>query len=134
MLQALLNKSGYQAVTVGNGEEALKAAKKSPFHLYLVDYHLPGLNGIEVLKSLRKVDAEAVIIVITAYGNIQSAVDALKAGSYDYLSKPFQIDLVLALVERALHYYRLKHENLLLQKTVQGKYRFEKNEYQHSTV
>jgi DNA-binding NtrC family response regulator len=125
MLEMLLNTSGYHTVSLGEGEEALRMAKKTPFHLYLIDHHLPGISGIDLLKEIRKIDSEAVVIMMTAFGTIESAVDALKAGAYDYLPKPFQIDLVLALVKKALEYYRLKHENLILQKSVQEKYRFE---------
>ncbi|MFI5304172.1 MAG: sigma-54-dependent transcriptional regulator [Nitrospiria bacterium] len=125
MLETLLKSAGYQTVGLAEGEEALKMAKRTPFHLYLIDHHLPGLSGIELLKELRKIDSEAVVIMMTAFGTIESAVDALKAGAYDYLPKPFQIDLVLTLIKKALEYYRLKHENLILQKTVQEKFRFE---------
>ncbi len=125
MLEALLNSAGYQTTGLTDAEEALKTAKRTPFHLYLIDHHLPGMSGIDLLKEIKKIDSEAVVIMMTAFGTIESAVDALKAGAYDYLPKPFQIDLVLTLVKKALEYYRLKHENLILQKSVQEKYRYE---------
>ncbi|MBI1820271.1 MAG: sigma-54-dependent Fis family transcriptional regulator [Nitrospirae bacterium] len=125
MLVELLNKSGYQTEATSNGQDALDLVKSSLFHLYLVDLYLPGINGLEVLKSLRKIDSEAVIVLLTGFGTIESAVDAMKAGAYEFVSKPFQKDLVLVLIKKALDYYQLKHEHQILKKTVQEKYRFE---------
>ncbi|MBI3605009.1 MAG: sigma-54-dependent Fis family transcriptional regulator [Nitrospirae bacterium] len=125
MLVELLSTSGYQTEVTSNGLDALELAKSSLFHLYLVDLYLPGINGLEVLKSLRKIDSEAVIVLLTGFGTIESAVDAMKAGAFEFVSKPFQKDLVLVLIRKALDYYQLKHEHQMLKKTVQEKYRFE---------
>lgn len=124
-LVALLKEAGYETKAVSDGPQAIKLVKVSPFHLYLIDLRLPSMSGIDVLKEIRKINAQAICVVLTAYATIELSVKAMKAGAFDFIAKPFQVDVVLSLVKNALEFNRLKHENLLLQQMVRDKYRFE---------
>ncbi|MFQ5781218.1 MAG: sigma-54-dependent transcriptional regulator, partial [Nitrospiria bacterium] len=124
-LVTLLTEAGYETKAVSDGPQAVNLAKASPFHLYLIDLRLPSMSGIDVLKEIRKMNSGAICVVLTAYATIELSVKAMKAGAFDFISKPFQVDVVLALVKNALEFHRLKRENFLLQKIVRDKYRFE---------
>ncbi|MFQ5780069.1 MAG: sigma-54-dependent transcriptional regulator [Nitrospiria bacterium] len=124
-LVTLLNEAGYETKAVSDGPEAIKLAKASPFQLYLIDLRLPSMSGIDTLKEIRKINSQAICVVLTAYATVELSVKAMKAGAFDFISKPFQVDVVLTLVKNALEFHRLKHENFLLQKMVRDKYRFE---------
>lgn len=125
MLVALFSDSGYETETAFDGPQAIELAKASAFHLYMIDLRLPSMSGIDVMKEIRTINSEAICIVLTAFGTIALSVKAIKAGAFDFVSKPFQTDVVLALVKNALEHCRLKRENFSLQRSVRGKYRFE---------
>ncbi len=124
-LIALLGEAGYTVEAVSDGPPAIALAKQSLFHLYMIDLRLPGQSGIEVMAQIKKINAEAVCIVLTAYATIELSVQAMRAGAFDFIAKPFQIDVVLNLVKNAIEFNRLKIENLSLKKMVRDKYRFE---------
>lgn len=125
MLSELLSRAGYTAEAVEDGSRALLLLKNESFDLYLVDYSLPGMNGLELLKEIKKRNIHAVCIVLTAFGTIELSVKAMKAGAFDFITKPLQPEIFLGLVKSALEYHRLKHENFILQRSVREKYRFE---------
>ena len=75
---------------------------------------MPGLDGIQVLKGIKKIDPQAVIIIITAYASVESAISAMKMGAYDYIQKPFKHDELLLTIERALEHRKLQDENIRL--------------------
>jgi DNA-binding NtrC family response regulator len=125
VLSELLERTGYRVETAADGPEALALARTTPFHLHLIDYNLPRMNGIDLMREIKRVQAHAVCILLTGFGTIELSVKAMKSGAFDFISKPFQADMVLGLLKNALEYHRLKHENLLLQKMVREKYQFE---------
>ncbi|SRR5579884_1220773 len=125
VLAELLTRAGYLVDTAPDGPEALSLAKQSHFQLYLIDYNLPSMSGMEVMREIKRVQAHAVCIILTAFGTIELSVKAMKSGAFDFMTKPFQVEVALGLVQNALEYHRLKHENLLLQKMVREKYQFE---------
>jgi len=86
--------------TAGNGEEALAKLKEKDFGLILLDIRMPGIDGMEVLRQVREIRPDIRIIMITAYGTIESAVEAIKLGAVDFLQKPFDPDEIRALVSR----------------------------------
>src|SRR5512137_1893766 len=88
-LQQELVKEGYEVTSAEDGESALRLAREFSPDLALLDIQLPGIGGIEVLQKLKAVDPEIVVIMITAYGIVDTAVAAMKAGAFDYLNKPF---------------------------------------------
>lgn len=126
VLQDILTSEGYAVEVSVNGEEALDKHSSLNADLLLLDLLLPGMNGIEVLKRLKKVDPNIVVIIITAYASIESAISAMKTGAYDYIQKPFKHDELLLIVERAIAHRRLQEENLRLKDELKRKFSFEK--------
>jgi len=126
VLGELLTSEGYDVESSSKGEEALDKHSSQSFELVLLDLLLPGISGIEVLKKLKKIDPNSVIIIITAYASIESAISAMKIGAYDYIQKPFKHDDLLLTVKRALEHRKLQEENLRLKDELQRKFSFEK--------
>ncbi len=124
-LMVLLKGAGYEVEAVADGPPAIELTKATPFHLYMIDLRLPSSSGIDIMEAIKKIRSEAVCMVLTAYATIELSVKAMKAGAFDFIAKPFQIDVVLNLVKNALEFNRLKLENRSLQKMVRDKYRFE---------
>lgn len=114
MLQKVLEREGYDVVAALNGEEAVDLAEKEAPDLILLDLGLPGIDGIETLKRIKKNDSEIAAIMITAEGSIQSAVSAMKAGARNYITKPFNTDEIRLLVSETLETVRLRREVHLL--------------------
>jgi DNA-binding NtrC family response regulator len=109
-LAEALGKLGHQVVPVDCGREALARAGQQDFALVLLDLRLPDMHGLEVLKALREADAETLIVIMTAFPEVRTAIDSLKAGAYDYINKPFDLDDMKELVRRALETRRLRLE------------------------
>ncbi|MBN1383323.1 MAG: response regulator [Elusimicrobia bacterium] len=106
----ILRKNGYDVEIAEGGEEGLKKVKDDTFDLIILDWHMPNVNGIEVLRNVKKDYPKVEVIMMTAYGTIASAVEAMKAGAYDYLVKPFEITDLISVVQRCLEKRRLKEE------------------------
>ncbi len=126
VLGDLLTSEGYSVVNSSNGKEALEKHSSQSFELVLLDLLMPGIDGIEVLKRLKKIDPHMVIIIITAYASVESAISAMKMGAFDYVQKPFKHDGLLLTVERAIEHKRLQEENLRLKDELKRKFSFEK--------
>jgi DNA-binding NtrC family response regulator len=109
-LAEVLGKLGHEVVQAETGGEAIERAERENFDLVLLDLHLPDIHGLEVLKSLREADGEALVVVMTAFPEIRTAIASLKAGAYDYLNKPFDLEDLKELVRRALETRRLRLE------------------------
>ena len=121
----LLGDAGYVVEAVGNGEEAVEAMRRSSVDLVLTDLRLPGIDGIELLRKLQGVDNRLLGIVLTGYGTVTHAVRAMKAGAFDFITKPFDLDVVEVSIQRALEFRKLKEDNQRLQSAVREKYRFD---------
>lgn len=126
VLQDLLTSEGYEVEISTNGEEALEKYKSQEFDLTLLDLLMPGIDGIEVLKRLKMMDPSAVVIIITAYASIESAISAMKIGAFDYIQKPFKHNELLLIVQRAIALKKLQEENLRLKDELKRKFSFEK--------
>jgi two-component system, NtrC family, response regulator AtoC len=105
-----LKKAGHNVKTAFAGEDAIQLLNKEIYDLMLLDVRLPQKNGMQVLKEAHDIDPDLLIVMITAHGTIQSAVDAMKAGAYDYLMKPFELDELRMVVAKALETQKLKRE------------------------
>jgi DNA-binding NtrC family response regulator len=117
LLREILGEEGYRVVTLGSGEEALQVSEREPFDLIISDLNLgPDLNGIDVLRAYKSVQPESEVILITAFGSLENAVEAVKAGAFDYISKPFKIEQVVLQVKRALETRSLIKENVNLKR------------------
>src|SRR5579859_3434452 len=103
LLHEVLSDEGYHVVTSGSGEEALEIGKQELFDVIISDMKLGSdLNGLDVLRAFKSIQPDSEVILITAFGSMETAIEAVKAGAFDYLSKPFKIDEVLTCVWRAL--------------------------------
>ncbi|MBZ5562066.1 MAG: sigma-54 dependent transcriptional regulator [Acidobacteriia bacterium] len=117
LLSEFLGEAGYRVVTSGSGEEALEIGQQELFDVIISDMRLgPSLNGLDVLRAYKSIQPESEVILITAFGSMETAIEAVKAGAFDYLSKPFKIDEVLLQVERALENRKLVRENMNLKR------------------
>jgi len=114
MLSKTLECEGYEVDVAQDGMAGLRKAKEKRFDLVLTDLKLPQMDGLEVLSSMKELDPEIAVIVMTAYGTIETAVQAIKQGAFDYLAKPFDPDHLNFLIKRALENRRLLAENVLL--------------------
>ncbi|MGD8453781.1 MAG: sigma-54 dependent transcriptional regulator [Phycisphaerae bacterium] len=113
---------GYRVTEAETGAAGLQAVEDGVFDLIILDYRLPDMTGLEVLQRLRKVETDAVVIMMTAYSTIESAVEAIKLGAFDYIAKPFQMDHLLLVVEKALATTQLRREVRELRRHLQHEY------------
>jgi two-component system response regulator PilR (NtrC family) len=111
MLEILFTGAGYQVQCAESAESALKAMSGSPFDLILSDIRMPGLSGLDLLKRLREEDSETDVILMTAYASTESAIEALKLGAFDYITKPFQVEELVNIVRHAFEKKSLREEN-----------------------
>ena len=114
MLSKTLEAEGYEVETALDGEKGVEKAKEKKYDLVLSDLKLPQMDGIQVLSSLKEMDTDVAVILMTAYGTIEKAVEAMKEGAFDFLTKPFDTDHLSVLIKRALENRRLMAENVLL--------------------
>ena len=113
-LAAWFQKDGYGVETAGSGLEALERMQQNPCDVYLVDIKMPGMDGLELLARLKEKQPDVDVIMITAHGSIQTAVEAMKRGACDYLCKPFDPDQLSLLMERVIASKALRDENIAL--------------------
>jgi len=125
ILAQILSDEGYTAKAVESGEEALNMVDSFEPDLILMDQNMPGMDGIEAMSSIIEKKPEMTVIIITAYGSIKLAVDAMKKGAYDFISKPFDNDELLIVIQRALEHNRLTEEISNLKKQLRDQYSFE---------
>ncbi len=122
MLKDALGNIGCDIVMASDGREAWQVFQKENFDLVLTDYKLPKMNGIQLLQKVKVSSPETIVIIMTAYGTVESAVQAMKKGAYDYLTKPFLSEEVIHLVMNGLELKDLKQENLLLKQALHEKF------------
>lgn len=116
VLSIMLKRAGYAVTSAMDGEEAIEFLNKEIFDLVITDLRMPKLDGMEVLKAVKSASPETVVLIITAFATADSAVEAMKQGAYDYLTKPFQVDEVQLIIRNALEKRRLTTENILLKR------------------
>ncbi len=114
LLRDFLQSQGNRVFTAGNGLEGLECARNQCLDLVLLDFKMPGMDGLTTLEKLRQINPETPIVMMTAFGTIETAVKAMKAGALDYLTKPVDLELVLLLVDRVAAQRTLLRENRLL--------------------
>jgi DNA-binding NtrC family response regulator len=112
----LRQKTTYEIVTTNNPVEALDMARNGCYDLVITDLKMPGLDGLELLQAVRTCDEDIPVIIMTAYGTIESAEEALRKGAFDFITKPFRKEQILFTIEKALKWLRLQRENRSLRK------------------
>ncbi len=125
MLAELLEGVSYSVDTAADGEQALKMVQKSNYDLVITDLSLPKMNGTQVLSAVKRANPETPVILITGYATVDTAIEAMKLGAYDYIAKPFNIDRIELVIERALERSRLIDENNYLRGELREKYGFD---------
>jgi two-component system nitrogen regulation response regulator NtrX len=115
-LDGILSDDGFEVIHAFNGYEALKKIEAESPDIVLLDIWMPGMDGIETLKEIKKIAPNLPVVMITGHGTIESAVDATKSGAYDFLEKPLSIDKVMVTINNALNFRKLEEENRYLRK------------------
>jgi len=123
MLEGFLVKQGYIAEEAADGPTAVRKFKESFFDFVLTDLRMPGMDGIQLLKELRRVNPEVIVVILTAYGTIGTAVEAMKEGAYDYLTKPVDLDELLILIQRVERERELNRENRELKEQLRERFK-----------
>jgi DNA-binding NtrC family response regulator len=121
----LLRKQDYEVEPVSSGTVALEKIKAEKFDMLLTDIRMSPVDGLELLRSMCEFQPQAPVILLTGYGSAQTAVDAMKGGAFDYVTKPFKVDELLLTVKRALEYHNVMLENTVLRNQLDAKYRLD---------
>jgi len=124
-LSGYLTEKGYDVETSSEGAAGISMIDEKFYDIVLTDLKMPGVGGMEVLKYLKEKSAESICIILTGYGTIKNAVEAIKLGAFDYLTKPVKLEEVFLSFKRALEHRHLKRENINLKNQLKKKYRFE---------
>jgi two-component system response regulator AtoC len=124
MLSLILKREGYAVLTAGGGEEALALVEGKLFDFILLDVVMPGMDGLALLKTLKDRKVDATVIMMSAHGNLETAVEAMKTGAYDYISKPFRPDEILLTLRKAEERENLRKENVRLRQEVSRDHSF----------
>ncbi len=124
LLSEALGREGFSVLTTGESVEASKILRREEFDVIITDLKMKGLKGLDLLEEARKVAPLTPVIIITAFGTIESAIQAMKMGAYDYVTKPFRIDELVLTVKKALENRLLKREVVRLKKEVESRYQF----------
>ncbi|MBF0345439.1 MAG: sigma-54-dependent Fis family transcriptional regulator [Nitrospirae bacterium] len=114
------DKTPYGVTTTNNPLEVLELLKNGNFELIIADLKMPGIDGIELLGSIKKMDSDLPVIIITAYGTFETATEALNKGGFDFITKPFRKEQILYTIDKALKWYKLQKENRLLKQRLQS--------------
>jgi len=125
LLEEVLIKEGYAVDKALHGREAIDKGEQTPYDVVLTDIKMIGVDGLEVLKAYRQRNPETIIIMMTAFGSIETAIRAIKEGAYDYVSKPFKLEEIKMTIQRALEQSRLLQENLFYRQELITKYKLE---------
>ncbi|MBW2482429.1 MAG: sigma-54-dependent Fis family transcriptional regulator [Deltaproteobacteria bacterium] len=126
MIEAVLDAEGYEIVQAEHGGAAISEVEKRFYDLVIMDVRMPDVDGIEALQKIKQISPDIPVIIMTAYASVDTAVDALKSGAYDYLIKPLDIDELKLLVDKALRYHQLEQENLFLKERLNNRFDFSK--------
>ncbi len=114
-------KTPYEVMTTNNPLEAVELAKSGNFDLIISDLKMPGLDGIELLNAVKQIDADIPVIMITAYGTVESATEAMQKGGFDFITKPFRKEQILFTIDKAIKWLNLQRENKKLKEQLKTK-------------
>jgi DNA-binding NtrC family response regulator len=134
ILQMILEGEGYDATVAGNARQAMDEARSGSFDVVLTDLKMPDKSGIELLSELQKTQPGVCVVLMTAHGSIDSAVEAMRRGAFDYLTKPLERDELLLVLKRALERTRLVRENRMLHEQLRDRFRLDNIVGSHGTM
>jgi DNA-binding NtrC family response regulator len=123
LLAEVLSREGYHLITAADGDEALRLSEANVLDLALLDLRMPGLDGLELLRRLSAARPDVPVIILTAFATMDTAIATIRAGAYDYLSKPFRMEEIVLVVRRALEARRLERENRQYRAELKDRYR-----------
>jgi two-component system NtrC family response regulator len=129
MLEGFLRQQGFSVSSVDGGEKALDEARHGHFDLVLLDYKMPGMDGLQTLGEMKRINPELAVVMMTAYGTVETAVQAMKEGAADYLTKPIDLEELLLLIEKVSEKILLQRENKELKERLRERYRFDQIVY-----
>lgn len=124
ILKTYLKKGGFDVSVSHDGESALRRLQEELFDLLITDVRMPGMDGLSLLGKAKSIQSQLAVIVMTAYAEVDTAVEAMKNGAFDYITKPFKFDELMVTIERALSYEKVMAENQVLRKTLDTHYYF----------
>jgi DNA-binding NtrC family response regulator len=124
MVEQYLSMQGYHIATADSGLKALDMVKDQDIHIIFTDYKMPEFNGLELLAAVKQHKPEVEVIIVTGYGSMESAIQAMKYGSYDYLQKPFKLDHLKLIIDRIIEEKKVRDKSALLRKRGRDRYRF----------
>ncbi len=110
----LREKTPYEITTTNNPIEAVELVKKEKFDIVISDLKMPGLDGIEIIDAVKKVDEDTPVIIVTAYGTVESATEAMQKGGFDFITKPFRKEHILFTIDKAIKWLHMQRENRML--------------------
>ena len=122
VLEFQLKEAGYEVTSAEDGQTALEIFSEKPFDCVIADLRMPRLSGLQLIEKIREADEDVPIVVITAYGEVETAITAMKMGAFDYIRKPFNKDEILLTIERALSFFHTRLENRRLHELVHESY------------
>lgn len=125
VLEETLTNEGYAVSVAEDATTGVQMVKEQPIQIVVTDFQLPDFDGLEVIDRISRIDAKIIPIVMTGFGTVECAVRAMKAGAFDFITKPFDPDTAIVVVQKAVEFQRLRQENHLLRKAVRDQYRLE---------
>ncbi|MDP2157666.1 MAG: sigma-54 dependent transcriptional regulator [Nitrospirota bacterium] len=125
VLKILLEDEGYETISASDGQDGIRKIQEDIFDIVITDIKMPRADGFEVLKKVKEISPTSIVIMITAFGTTESTIEAMKLGAYDYIHKPFKIDEIRLIINKALEKKRLSEEISVLREKVQTTYRIE---------
>ncbi|HUO83607.1 MAG TPA: response regulator, partial [Thermoanaerobaculia bacterium] len=124
VLETVLRREGFEVMSAASGEEGLACLDEGDVDLVILDVMLPGMSGMETLRSIKDSDPQLPVIIVTAYSSIDGAIDAMRQGAFHYIPKPFRNEEVVITVNKALEQHRLSSENERLKAELANRYSF----------
>ena len=125
IVREYLAEIGYRVDVVDNGLAALERIKDKPYHIVFTDIKMPDIDGLELLSAIKEYRPETEVIIVTGHGSMESAIQAMKYGSYDYLQKPFKLNVLKIIIDRILDEKKLKQEKIVLKTRVKDRHRYD---------
>ena len=122
VMKNIFTEEGHDVSACSDGLEAIEMCREHKFDLIITDLMMPGANGLEVLKATRKIDPNTIVILVTGFASLETAIEAIREGAYDYITKPFKLEEIKILVNNACDKIRLSHENQRLINELQEAY------------